>query len=381
MTDTPPEKKQKIGDVLTTGDNTEGIEILRQKLHEWGHWMYYYQTFNKELDYKPQYQMHVVLASEFDAKCSFYSSNFSFSMDPVIIGGVKPCSYSELESITDFKVPCTPCLKAYVRRLFSGTIDKGFEKRPVIVKTWDFPFVGGYYFYNVPDKFCDLIEFYTDPEVRNHPNLAKLSMYCYEKRLAAVFDEKFTVVLSEMLLDDEFGWHDRIWVATQLAELLAWLHRRRIAVGSVEGSSIMVDEEMNIKVLGFGCVSRHIDEDSKLPVSKTYYREAYEVLYGGVRMMKSDVFVFGILLVELIAKKKYSFEMRPHNIIEDAQVMAANGKKGLVHESFKEVNDDTAKKITDFTLSCLDEEPTNRHKMAYVFEFLANLRGMSNCSV
>ncbi|CAH9090340.1 unnamed protein product, partial [Cuscuta epithymum] len=99
-----------------------------------------------------------------------------------------------------------------------------------------------------------------------------------------------------MLLDDEFGWHNRKRVASQLADLLAWLHRRRIAVGSVEGSCII--KEMNIKVLGFGCVSRDIDEDSKLPVSKAYHREAYEVVFGGVRMMKSDVFVFGILVVE-----------------------------------------------------------------------------------
>ncbi|CAH9051827.1 unnamed protein product [Cuscuta europaea] len=296
MTDTPPEKKQKYGDVLTTRDNREGIEILQQKLEEWGHLRYYFQSFNKDKLYKPQYHYHI--ASKFDETCSLNSS-FSFSMDPVIIGGVKPCSYSELESITDFKVPDSFVSRACVGRLFRGTINKGFEKRQVIVKTWDFPFPSGIHFHDMPARFCDLIELYTDNEVSKHPYLAKLYTYCYEKRLAAVFDQKFTAVLSDMLLDDGFGWHSRIKVATQLADLLAWLHDKRIAVGSVEGSCIMIDEKMNIKVLGFGCVSRHIDEDSKLPASKVFYREAFEVRCGGAPISLS--------LISSIKKISFSF--------------------------------------------------------------------------
>ncbi|CAH9127020.1 unnamed protein product [Cuscuta epithymum] len=176
-----------------------------------------------------------------------------------------------------------------------------------------------------------------------------------------------------MLLDDGFGWHNRIKVATQLADLLAWLHDRRIAVGSVEGSCIMIDEKMNIKVLGFGCVSRHTDEDSKLPASKYFNREAFDVHCGGARMMKSDVYVFGILLVELIAKKKYDFEMTPYKLKCDVEDMDSNGKKGLVHESFEEVDNETTRMITELTKSCLDEEPTKTPKMEVVSGCLKEL--------
>lgn len=41
---------------------------------------------------------------------------------------------------------------------------------------------------------------------------------------------------------DDFGWEKRINVATQLADLLTWLHKKKIAVGSVTASCIMIDK-------------------------------------------------------------------------------------------------------------------------------------------
>lgn len=41
---------------------------------------------------------------------------------------------------------------------------------------------------------------------------------------------------------DKFGWSNRIKVAAQLANLLAWLHEKGIAVGCVTASCIMIDE-------------------------------------------------------------------------------------------------------------------------------------------
>lgn len=55
----------------------------------------------------------------------------------MIVGEVKLCTYSELQNITDFK-PESLIQKTLSGRLFCGTIGEGSEKRPAIVKTWDF---------------------------------------------------------------------------------------------------------------------------------------------------------------------------------------------------------------------------------------------------
>jgi len=96
----------------------------------------------------------------------------------------------------------------------------------------------------------------------------KLYRYCFDTRLAVVYDAKFTsVLLSDVLLSgtivcfsptfvcflahslyflflvsDDFGWNDRMKVATQLADLFSWLHDKGTAVGCVTASCIMIDE-------------------------------------------------------------------------------------------------------------------------------------------
>ncbi|KAG5615840.1 hypothetical protein H5410_015664 [Solanum commersonii] len=110
----------------------------------------------------------------------------------------------------------------------------------------------------------DEIELY---EIENvHPHLAKLSRYCCDRRLAVVYDEELTMVLSDVLPADDFGWDKRMNVATQLADLLAWLHKKKIAVGSIIASCIMIDKEVNIKVFDFGYICNRVNEDSVIPL-------------------------------------------------------------------------------------------------------------------
>ncbi|WMV19525.1 hypothetical protein MTR67_012910, partial [Solanum verrucosum] len=199
-----------------------------------------------------------------------------FPILPVIDGVVKPCSYSELENITNFET----CLIQYTQsgRLFRGTITEGSETRSVIVKTWDFflPLDRAYAYR--PSKFCDEIELYETANV--HPHLAKLSRYCCDRRLAVVYDEELTTVLSDVLPADDFGWDKRMNVATQLADLLAWLHKKKIAVGSIIASCIMIDKEVNIKVFDFGYICNRVNEDSVIPLDYVVGRYPEDVSKG-----------------------------------------------------------------------------------------------------
>ncbi|MCE3052052.1 hypothetical protein HAX54_051475, partial [Datura stramonium] len=151
----------------------------------------------------------------------------------------------------------------------------------------------------------------------------------------------------------DFGWYDRINVATQLADLFAWFHGKSIAIGSVTTSCVMVDERLNTKVFDFGFVSNHVNEDSEIHVLADFGNDACK------GTMKADIYVFGPLLLELIAKYKY--KNGPSGLMVWIQDKLLS-KKGLVHECFEEVEDGTANEITLVILRCVDWDPKKMAK-------------------
>uniref|UniRef100_M1AL94 Serine-threonine/tyrosine-protein kinase catalytic domain-containing protein n=1 Tax=Solanum tuberosum TaxID=4113 RepID=M1AL94_SOLTU len=148
---------------------------------------------------------------------------------------------------------------------------------PLMLKNTTLPVSKKTYAYR-PSKFCDEIELYETANV--HPHLAKLSRYCCDRRLAVVYDEELTTALSDVLPADDFGWDKRMNVATQLADLLAWLHKKKIAVGSIIASCIMIDKEVNINVFDFGYICNRVNEDSVIPLDYVVGRYPEDVSKG-----------------------------------------------------------------------------------------------------
>ncbi|KAG5593810.1 hypothetical protein H5410_035042 [Solanum commersonii] len=87
------------------------------------------------------------------------------------------------------------------------------------------------------------------------------------------------------------------------------------------------------------------------------------------------VYYFGILLLELMAKRKFSFA----HVCCCVQTSIANavkhGKKYLVHECFTEVDYPTAFAITLLVFLCTDFDPDKRPSMKDVIDTL-NAMGM-----
>ncbi|KAL3373187.1 hypothetical protein AABB24_005268 [Solanum stoloniferum] len=341
------------------------VSGIREKMKEFDFMAYFYQTFNRTESLRwrnPRYseQFNHSCYWDYVETCPKYSS-CKFPILPVIDGMVKPCSYSELENITNFET----CLIQYTQsgRLFRGTITEGSEKRSVIVKTWDFflPLDRAYAYR--PSKFCDEIELYETANV--HPHLAKLSRYCCDRRLAVVYDEELTTVLSDVLPADDFGWDKRMNVATQLADLLAWLHKNKIAVGSITASCIMIDKEVNIKVFDFGYICNRVNEDSVIPLDYVVGRYPEDVSKGWRWTMKSDVYIFGLLLMELITKTK----------LGSNPSVLDNCKPGsFVHKCFEDADDQTVSDITLLTCRCVSADPAERPTMKMVLNDLDKLR-------
>ncbi|XP_070011123.1 probable serine/threonine-protein kinase PBL18 [Nicotiana sylvestris] len=137
------------------------------------------------------------------------------------------------------------------------------------------------------------VEILTDEN--RHPCLMKLKGFCFQYKFAVVYDEKPDNYLSDVLRSGkDFGWDDRMKVATQLASLFTWLHERQFAFNLVLRYYL---QDFNIKVLDFGFLVRVKEEDNRvLTIPYLNLPDAPEA-YEGTRTLKSDVYVFGVGLV------------------------------------------------------------------------------------
>ncbi|PHT75287.1 hypothetical protein T459_18809 [Capsicum annuum] len=87
----------------------------------------------------------------------------------------------------------------------------------------------------------------------------------------------------------------------------------------------------------------------------------------GYMSTKSDVYVFGMLLVELITKKELD---------DSFSNSKEGGKKNVVDESFKEVDCQTGSRITSLTYRCTEWKPVERPTMKDVLDVLTEAMKM-----
>ncbi|KAI4322856.1 hypothetical protein L6164_022509 [Bauhinia variegata] len=106
------------------------------------------------------------------------------------------------------------------------------------------------------------------------------------------------------------NWSKRYHIICEIARGLLYLHqdsRLRIIHRDLKASNILLDNEMNSKISDFG-LARILGEDQNTDITHrvagTYGYMAPEYALDGNFSIKSDVFSFGILLLEIITGKK-----------------------------------------------------------------------------
>ncbi|KAA8522664.1 hypothetical protein F0562_009174 [Nyssa sinensis] len=222
-----------------------------------------------------------------------------------------------------------------------------------------------------------------------HPNLVKLIGYCCEdEHRLLVYEYMASGSLDKHLFRRvcaTLTWSRRMKIALDAAQGLAFLHgaERPIIYRDFKTSNILLDVDFNAKLSDFGLAKDGPMGDQthvSTRVMGTYGYAAPEYVMTGHLTARSDVYGFGVVLLEMLIGRRAMDKSRPsreHNLVEWARPLLNHNKKLLrILDPRMEgqYSSKTATKVAHLAYQCLSQNPKGRPVMSQVVEILETLQ-------
>uniref|UniRef100_A0ACD5WQE2 Uncharacterized protein n=1 Tax=Avena sativa TaxID=4498 RepID=A0ACD5WQE2_AVESA len=156
-----------------------------------------------------------------------------------------------------------------------------------------------------------------------HTNLVKLVGCCVqEEEKMLVYEYMPNRSLDFFIFDQDLGrlldWQRRHHIIEGIAQGLLYLHKHsrvRIIHRDMKASNILLDQSLNPKISDFGMArifGSNVTQANTIRIVGTYGYMAPEYASEGIFSVKSDVFSFGVLLLEIVSGKRNSGHGRQH---------------------------------------------------------------------
>ncbi|GMN67171.1 hypothetical protein TIFTF001_036234 [Ficus carica] len=222
-----------------------------------------------------------------------------------------------------------------------------------------------------------------------HRNLVKLLGCCIQaEEKLLVYEYMANKSLDFFIFDQKQGelleWSKRFQIICGIARGLQYLHqdsRLRIIHRDLKASNILLDNEMSPKISDFGLARTFKGDQTEEQTGRvigTYGYMAPEYASDGFFSIKSDVFSFGVLLLEIVSgKKNRGFQHGSHgpSLIGHAWTLQKDGSTlGLLDKHVRESHHDEKQVLRCIHVGhlCVQQSPVDRPNISSVIVMLGS---------
>ncbi|CAD6223604.1 unnamed protein product [Miscanthus lutarioriparius] len=221
-----------------------------------------------------------------------------------------------------------------------------------------------------------------------HKNLVKLLGCCTrgDQEKLLIYEYMENKSLDYFIFDNVKGqhlnWSKRLHIINGIAQGLLYLHnysRLCVVHRDLKASNILLDSEMNPKISDFGMARIFCSNEKESNTTRIVGTHGYippEYAFHGVCSIKSDVFSYGVLTLEIVSSKRtaqfYEYNGKLYNLISYAWQLWTDEKLGeLIYSPPGNVRKEIERHI-HVALLCVQESAEHRPDMERVVTMLNN---------
>ncbi|XP_024984926.1 receptor-like cytosolic serine/threonine-protein kinase RBK2 isoform X2 [Cynara cardunculus var. scolymus] len=222
----------------------------------------------------------------------------------------------------------------------------------------------------------------------NHPNISNVIGYGVEGGMHLVLPLSHHGSLASLLSGqkEKLDWRIRYNIALGTASGLSYLHegcQRRIIHRDIKAANILLSEDFEPRISDFGLAKWLPDQWMHLTVSEfegTFGYLAPEVFTDGLVDEKTDVYAYGVLLLEIITGRP-ALDESMQSLIMWAKplINTKNFEKLLDPHLAGACNLEQLNDMVWIASQCINEDPTERPKMSQIYRMLSGDEGIPDC--